>query len=96
MSHLRSESNDILGGDWIQRHRKIVQQNANQYKRVAWAKVSASSAIGCICFFSILLLGVKAYHLFAPFSHNILLYILYLFHCWRSIKYDDLLAALQW
>ncbi|OQU78762.1 hypothetical protein SORBI_3008G043600 [Sorghum bicolor] len=35
----RSESNDILGGDWIQRHRKIVQQNANQYKRVAWAKI---------------------------------------------------------
>ncbi|XP_066356748.1 exocyst complex component EXO70A1-like [Miscanthus floridulus] len=35
----RSESNDILDGDWIQRHRKIVQQNANQYKRVAWAKI---------------------------------------------------------
>eukprot|EP00267_Zea_mays_P049037 XP_020401667.1 exocyst complex component EXO70A1 isoform X2 [Zea mays] len=36
----KSESKDILGGDWIQRHRKIVQQNANQYKRVAWAKVA--------------------------------------------------------
>ncbi|XP_051180028.1 exocyst complex component EXO70A1 [Lolium perenne] len=35
----RSEAKDILGDDWIQRHRRIVQQNANQYKRVAWAKV---------------------------------------------------------
>ncbi|KAK8450106.1 hypothetical protein SEVIR_7G307850v4 [Setaria viridis] len=50
MSVRRSQSNDILGGDWIQRHRRIVQQNANQYKRVAWARVSASSAIGCIMF----------------------------------------------
>lgn len=38
----RSEAKDILGDDWIQRHRRIVQQNANQYKRVAWAKVSGS------------------------------------------------------
>ncbi|CAD5195956.1 unnamed protein product [Musa acuminata subsp. malaccensis] len=35
----RSEAKDILGDDWVQRHRRIVQQNANQYKRVAWAKV---------------------------------------------------------
>ncbi|AQK58046.1 hypothetical protein Zm00014a_042902 [Zea mays] len=35
----RSEAKDILGDDWIQRHRRIVQQNANQYKRVAWAKI---------------------------------------------------------
>ncbi|CAM0950081.1 unnamed protein product [Alopecurus aequalis] len=35
----RSEAKDILGEDWIQRHRRIVQQNANQYKRVAWGKV---------------------------------------------------------
>jgi len=28
-----------MGDDWIQRHRKIVQQHANQYKRNAWAKV---------------------------------------------------------
>lgn len=40
---LRSEAKDILGDDWIQRHRRIVQQNANQYKRVAWAKVSGSA-----------------------------------------------------
>jgi len=39
----RSEAKDILGDDWIQRHRRIVQQNANQYKRVAWAKVSGSA-----------------------------------------------------
>ncbi|RLN30398.1 hypothetical protein C2845_PM05G05020 [Panicum miliaceum] len=35
----RSQAKDILGDDWIQRHRKIVQQNANQYKRVAWARI---------------------------------------------------------
>nr|CAB3489161.1 unnamed protein product [Digitaria exilis] len=38
----RSEAKDILGDDWIQRHRRIVQQNANQYKRVAWAKSLAT------------------------------------------------------
>lgn len=36
----RSEANDFLGDDWVQRHRRVVQQHANQYKRVAWAKVS--------------------------------------------------------
>ncbi|KAM0869861.1 hypothetical protein ACQ4PT_040394 [Festuca glaucescens] len=35
----RSEAKNILGDYWIQRHRRIVQQNANQYKRVAWGKV---------------------------------------------------------
>ncbi|WOL11871.1 exocyst complex component EXO70A1-like isoform X2 [Canna indica] len=35
----RSEAKDVLGDDWVQRHRRIVQQNANQYKRVAWAKI---------------------------------------------------------
>jgi len=35
----RSEAKDLLGDDWIQRHRRIVQQNANQYRRIAWAKV---------------------------------------------------------
>jgi hypothetical protein len=29
----------LLGDDWVQRHRRIVQQHANQYKRNAWAKV---------------------------------------------------------
>jgi hypothetical protein len=46
----RSEAKDILGDDWIQRHRRIVQQNAKQYKRVAWGKVSVSVKyllIGC-------------------------------------------------
>ncbi|XP_038972995.1 exocyst complex component EXO70A1-like, partial [Phoenix dactylifera] len=38
----RSEAKDLLGDDWIQRHRRIVQQNANQYRRVAWAKVLQS------------------------------------------------------
>lgn len=35
----RSEAKDLLGDDWVQRHRRIVQQHANQYKRTAWAKV---------------------------------------------------------
>ncbi|MQL77679.1 hypothetical protein Taro_010067 [Colocasia esculenta] len=34
----RSEAKDLLGDDWVQRHRRIVQQNANHYRRVAWAK----------------------------------------------------------
>ncbi|RCV36142.1 hypothetical protein SETIT_7G295900v2 [Setaria italica] len=48
MSVRRSQSKDILGGDWIQRHRKIVQQNANQYKRVAWARTLSVQATGGI------------------------------------------------
>ncbi|KAJ4979021.1 hypothetical protein NE237_009801 [Protea cynaroides] len=35
----RSEAKDLLGDDWVQRHRRIVQQHANQYKRVAWGKI---------------------------------------------------------
>ncbi|KAL4295601.1 hypothetical protein GQ457_12G012460 [Hibiscus cannabinus] len=35
----RSEAKDLLGDDWIQIHRRIVQQHANQYKRISWAKV---------------------------------------------------------
>ncbi|THU67735.1 hypothetical protein C4D60_Mb05t27840 [Musa balbisiana] len=35
----RSEAKDILGDDWIQRHRRTVQQNANQYRRFGWAKI---------------------------------------------------------
>ncbi|CAL5404179.1 unnamed protein product [Camellia sinensis] len=35
----RSEAKDLLGDDWVQRHRRIVQQHANQYKRIAWAKI---------------------------------------------------------
>ncbi|XP_047093282.1 exocyst complex component EXO70A1-like [Lolium rigidum] len=34
-----SEVRDLFGNDWIPRRRKIVQQHATQYKRVAWAKV---------------------------------------------------------
>ncbi|XP_078164351.1 exocyst complex component EXO70A1-like [Carex rostrata] len=40
----RSEAKDLLGDDWIQRHRRIVQQNANQYRRVAWSKILQSIA----------------------------------------------------
>ncbi|KAG2669475.1 hypothetical protein I3843_14G036100 [Carya illinoinensis] len=35
----RSEAKDLLGDDWVQIHRRIVQQHANQYKRNAWAKI---------------------------------------------------------
>lgn len=37
--YFRSEAKDLLGDDWVQRHRRIVQQNANSYKRSAWSKV---------------------------------------------------------
>ncbi|KAL6954842.1 hypothetical protein U1Q18_048334 [Sarracenia purpurea var. burkii] len=35
----RSEAKDFLGDDWVQIHRRIVQQHANQYKRVSWSKI---------------------------------------------------------
>eukprot|EP01018_Ginkgo_biloba_P012251 Gb_18937 [translate_table: standard] len=35
----RSEAKDLLGDDWVQRHRRIVQQHANQYRRNAWGKI---------------------------------------------------------
>lgn len=41
----RSEAKDLLGDDWVQRHRRIVQQHANQYKRIAWAKILQSLTI---------------------------------------------------
>ncbi|GMP87888.1 hypothetical protein CsSME_00040075 [Camellia sinensis var. sinensis] len=34
----RSEAKDLLGDDWVQIHRRIVQQHANQYKRISWSK----------------------------------------------------------
>ncbi|KAK6929041.1 Exocyst complex subunit Exo70, C-terminal [Dillenia turbinata] len=41
----RSEAKDLLGDDWVQRHRRVVQQHANQYKRIAWAKTLQSLAV---------------------------------------------------
>ncbi|KAJ6717460.1 EXOCYST COMPLEX PROTEIN EXO70 [Salix purpurea] len=35
----RSEAKDLLGDDWVQRHRRVVQQHANQYKRNGWSKI---------------------------------------------------------
>jgi exocyst complex protein 7 len=35
----RSELKDLLGADWIERQRRIVQQHATRYRRVAWLKV---------------------------------------------------------
>ncbi|KAM6547728.1 hypothetical protein CsatB_019404 [Cannabis sativa] len=35
----RSDAKNLLGDDWVQIHRRIVQQHANQYKRVSWAKI---------------------------------------------------------
>uniref|UniRef100_A0ACD5WMD4 Uncharacterized protein n=1 Tax=Avena sativa TaxID=4498 RepID=A0ACD5WMD4_AVESA len=34
-----SQVKELLGDDWVQRRRRIVQQHATQYKRVAWGKV---------------------------------------------------------
>ncbi|GMH13256.1 hypothetical protein Nepgr_015097 [Nepenthes gracilis] len=41
----RSEAKELLGDDWVQRHRRIVQQHANQYKRIAWAKILQSLSV---------------------------------------------------
>ncbi|XP_078434392.1 exocyst complex component EXO70A1-like [Wolffia australiana] len=35
----RSEAKNLLGDEWIQRHRRIVQQNASQYRKVSWGKI---------------------------------------------------------
>ncbi|KAM3339858.1 exocyst complex component EXO70A1 [Capsicum galapagoense] len=35
----RSEAKDVLGDDWVQIHRRVVQQHANQYKRISWSKI---------------------------------------------------------
>ncbi|KAL5709628.1 hypothetical protein ACHQM5_020293 [Ranunculus cassubicifolius] len=35
----KSEAKDLLGDDWVQIHRRIVQQHANQYRRVSWGKI---------------------------------------------------------
>ena len=40
ISIFRSEAKDLLGDDWVQRNRRIMQQHANQYKRNYWAKVT--------------------------------------------------------
>lgn len=29
----------MLGDDWVQRHRRVVQQHATGYQRTAWNKV---------------------------------------------------------
>ncbi|KAL3698862.1 hypothetical protein R1sor_012938 [Riccia sorocarpa] len=46
----RSEAKELLGDDWVQRHRRIVQQYAQGYQRSAWAKalsyLSGSSLAG--------------------------------------------------
>lgn len=34
----KSEAKDLLGDDWVQRQRRIVQQHANTYQRAAWGK----------------------------------------------------------
>ncbi|MED6106593.1 hypothetical protein PIB30_005877 [Stylosanthes scabra] len=36
----RSDAKDMLGEDWVQIHRRVVQQHANQYKRISWAKIA--------------------------------------------------------
>ncbi|KAL0915565.1 hypothetical protein M5K25_015992 [Dendrobium thyrsiflorum] len=46
----RSEAKDLFGDDWVQRHRRIVQQNAKQYRRVAWAKILQTLTVQCLSF----------------------------------------------
>ncbi|GLT57029.1 hypothetical protein SLA2020_300330 [Shorea laevis] len=41
----RYEAKDLLGYDWVQRHRRIVQQHANQYRRDGWKKIVQSLSI---------------------------------------------------
>ncbi|KAL9265836.1 Exocyst complex component EXO70A1-like protein [Drosera capensis] len=41
----RSEAKDLLGDDWVQIHRRIVQQHANHYRRTAWAKILSSLSV---------------------------------------------------
>lgn len=35
-----SKAKDLLGDDWVQKQRRIVQQNALMYKRESWKKVA--------------------------------------------------------
>nr|GLL24675.1 exocyst complex component EXO70A1-like isoform X1 [Ipomoea trifida] len=34
-----SEAKDLLGNDWVQIHRRVVQQHAKQYRRISWSKI---------------------------------------------------------
>uniref|UniRef100_A0A453K8Z0 Exocyst subunit Exo70 family protein n=1 Tax=Aegilops tauschii subsp. strangulata TaxID=200361 RepID=A0A453K8Z0_AEGTS len=43
--HSLHEAKHILGDDWIQIHRRIVQQHAKQYKMVAWGKAVQTLSI---------------------------------------------------
>ncbi|THG05982.1 hypothetical protein TEA_000240 [Camellia sinensis var. sinensis] len=45
----RSEAKDLLGDDWVQIHRRIVQQHANQYKRISWSKCFVGNPQFAIC-----------------------------------------------
>lgn len=46
----RSEAKDLLGDDWVQRHRRIVQQHANAYQRAAWGKVKTLDLFSSLSF----------------------------------------------
>lgn len=35
----KSEARNLLGEDWVQRHRRLVQQHASGYQRTSWSKV---------------------------------------------------------
>lgn len=35
----KSEARNLLGEDWVQRHRRLVQQHASGYQRTSWGKV---------------------------------------------------------
>ncbi|XP_019153667.1 PREDICTED: exocyst complex component EXO70A1-like isoform X3 [Ipomoea nil] len=40
-----SEAKDLLGNDWVQIHRRVVQQHAKQYRRISWSKVLFSFSL---------------------------------------------------
>ncbi|PHT32681.1 Exocyst complex component EXO70A1 [Capsicum baccatum] len=42
----RSEAKDLLDDDLVQRHRRVVQQHAKQYKRIAWGKTRIKEDCG--------------------------------------------------
>ena len=55
---VRSNAQPLVGEDWVPRHRKIVQQNANQYRRVAWMPVITHPLMPLFFFFFLIKLIV--------------------------------------
>ncbi|KAL8168145.1 hypothetical protein V2J09_009644 [Rumex salicifolius] len=39
INYTKSNVKELLGDDWVHIHRRVVQQHANKYKRIAWSKI---------------------------------------------------------